>query len=102
MVVLVLGVLGAQCLLGAVATGFVDIADAAGSTLPPTIHPRVYAGGGVIGFGDAGTLLPAATGPLSSVMVAMATDPVEGRRGYWLASADGSVYTAGGAAFWLS
>ncbi len=65
-------------------------------------RPQVYDGGGVIGFGDAQPLatVPATT-PLNSVMVAIAAAPGPGQ-GYWLAAADGGVFTAGDARFYGS
>ncbi len=64
---------------------------------------HVYPGGGVIGFGDAQAINPP-TGPVNSVMVAMATDPASTARdqGYWLASADGGVFARGSAAYYGS
>jgi len=69
-----------------------------------TARPRVYEGGGVIGFGDAQTINAQPAGQLSSVMVAMAADPVatQSDQGYWLASADGGVFTEGSAPFFGS
>jgi hypothetical protein len=70
----------------------------------PAVHPRVYPGGGVIGFGDArSTNTPIGTG-LSSVMVAMAANPAAtvSNQGYWLASADGGVFAQGNAGFYGS
>ena len=66
----------------------------------PQIAPHVYQGGGVIGFGDAQSI-NAPIGALSSVMVAMVADPVAttGHQGYWLAAADGGVFTQGSAPF---
>jgi hypothetical protein len=74
------------------------------------IHPRAYAGGGVIGFGDAQNLNSAPLGTLSSVMVTMAVNPVPpvGRstgsatQGYWTVSADGGVFAFGNAGFYGS
>ncbi|MGH9018302.1 MAG: CHAP domain-containing protein, partial [Acidimicrobiales bacterium] len=60
------------------------------------VAPHAYAGSGVMAFGDApseGT----PTGVLGSVMTAMAVTP-DGR-GYWLAGADGGVFTEGDAPF---
>jgi hypothetical protein len=74
----------------------------AGAAIPLTVHPHVYVGGGVIGFGDASTLNAPPSAPLSSVMVGMAADPVAGTQGYWLASADGGVFAYGSAAFYGS
>jgi CHAP domain len=69
-----------------------------------TPQPRVYAGGGVIGFGDArATNTPIGSG-LNSVMVAMAANPaaIGVNQGYWLASADGGVFAQGNAGFYGS
>ncbi len=74
----------------------------AGATSPLSTHPHVYAGDGVIGFGDARTLNPPPSTPLSSVIVAMAADPVPGSQGYWLASADGGVFAYGSSLFYGS
>jgi len=69
-----------------------------------TVRPHVYAGGGVIGFGDAQTVNTTPSSPLSSVMVAMTADPTStaSDEGYWLASADGGVFTEGSARFFGS
>ncbi len=67
-------------------------------------QPRVYQGGGVIGFGDArSTNTPLGSG-LSSVMVGMATNPASTpeNQGYWLAAADGGVFAQGNAGFYGS
>jgi hypothetical protein len=69
-----------------------------------TPQPRVYVGGGVIGFGDArATNTPIGSG-LNSVMVAMAANPAATgvNQGYWLASADGGVFAQGNAGFYGS
>ena len=65
--------------------------------------PHIYAGGGVLGFG-APQVAPPITLPLSSVMVAMAPNPAAplANEGYWLASADGGVYSQGNAGFYGS
>ena len=65
--------------------------------------PHIYAGGGVLGFG-APQVAPPLTAPLNSVMVAMAPNPVApaNNEGYWLASADGGVYTQGNAGYYGS
>src|SRR5665213_2237209 len=65
--------------------------------------PHIYAGGGVLGFG-APQVAPPLTLPLDSVVVAMAANPVAPAtdEGYWLASADGGVYTQGNAGFYGS
>ena len=67
------------------------------------VRAHVYQGGGVIGFGDA-QAINAPTLPLSSVMVAMATDPATSAsdQGYWLAAADGGVFAEGSAPFYGS
>jgi hypothetical protein len=67
-------------------------------------HPHVYAGGGVIPFGDAQSVNRPPDAPLGSVIVAMAVDPAStaARQGYWLASADGGVFTEGQAPFYGS
>ncbi len=68
------------------------------------LHPRAYAGGGVIPFGDAQSINRQPDAPLGSVIVAMAVDPAStaARQGYWLASADGGVFTGGQAPFFGS
>jgi hypothetical protein len=73
-------------------------------TAGAAVRPRVYQGGGVIDFGDAQNIDPPIGGQLSSVMVAMAADPAasEANQGYWLASADGGVFTEGSAPFFGS
>ncbi|HEY4928715.1 MAG TPA: CHAP domain-containing protein [Acidimicrobiales bacterium] len=65
--------------------------------------PHIYAGGGVLGFGAPQVAPPLAL-PLNSVMVAMASNPVAplSDEGYWMASADGGVYTEGNAAYYGS
>src|SRR5271166_5884459 len=67
------------------------------------VGPRVYQGGGVIGFGDAQPI-NALHAALGSVMVGMATNPASTpeHQGYWLAGADGGVYAEGNAAFYGS
>jgi len=58
----------------------------------PQIASHVYAGGGVIAFGDASPSINAPIGSaLSSVMVGMAVDPAStaAQPGYWLVAADG-------------
>ncbi|MGA8725167.1 MAG: CHAP domain-containing protein, partial [Acidimicrobiales bacterium] len=67
------------------------------------VGPRVYQGGGVIGFGDAQPI-NALHATLGSVMVGMATNPASTpeHQGYWLAGADGGVYAEGDAAFYGS
>ena len=66
-----------------------------------TARPHVYAGGGVFDFGDAQAINTPSPVPLESVMVAMALDPAStaAHQGYWLASADGGVFSEGGAVF---
>ncbi len=79
----------------------------AGATAAPGApRPQIYQGGGVIGFGDAQALatVPPTT-PLNSVMVAIAAVPGSASstgQGYWLAAADGGVFTAGNAGFYGS
>jgi hypothetical protein len=92
--------------------GLVALVAAIGSPLPArtadaapvTTHPRVYQGGGVLGFGDAQPINVQPATPLSSVMVAMAANPESTRshQGYWLAAADGGVFTEGNAPFYGS
>jgi hypothetical protein len=67
-------------------------------------RPRVYQGGGVLGFGDAQSVNVQPSAPLSSVMVAMAANPASTAtaQGFWLASADGGVFTEGNAHFFGS
>jgi hypothetical protein len=79
-------------------------AGAAASESGSVSHPHVYAGGGVIGFGDAQPIDPASNGSLNSEMVAMATDPAStaSNQGYWTASADGGVFAWGAAHFYGS
>ncbi len=76
-------------------------AQAAGIT---PLGPRVYQGGGVIGFGDARATNTPIGSALSSVMVAMATNPASTpeNQGYWLAAADGGVFAQGNAGFYGS
>jgi hypothetical protein len=100
-----------RTLLLAATVGTVVVAAAGASTIAagPAAgamgpHPRVYQGGGVIGFGDArSTNTPIGSG-LSSVMVAMAANPVATpeNQGYWLAAADGGVFAQGNAGFYGS
>jgi hypothetical protein len=82
----------------------------AGAAVTPDVRvtgalaaPHVYAGGGVLGFGAPSVGAPV-TAPLNSVVVAQAANPVAplSDEGYWLASADGGVYTAGDAGFYGS
>jgi len=65
--------------------------------------PHVYAGGGVLGFGAPAVGSPL-TLPLSSVVVAQTANPAAtaADEGYWLASADGGVYTVGNAGYYGS
>jgi hypothetical protein len=75
----------------------------AGASVPSIApHPHVYAGGGIIGFGNAADLATSPPGQLSSVMVGMATDPSTTAQGYWTVSADGGVFAYGAAAFYGS
>jgi hypothetical protein len=76
----------------------------AGSLAVSTARPRVYQGGGVIGFGGAAQVNSVSTTKLNSVMVAMATDPTStaAQQGYWLASADGGVFAQGDAGYYGS
>ncbi len=69
-----------------------------------SVRPRVYQGGGVIGFGDAQSINATPSSALSSVMVAMTPDPAatQAAQGYWLASADGGVFAEGSAHFFGS
>ena len=82
----------------------------AGAAVTPDVRvtgalaaPHVYAGGGVLGFG-APNVGASVTAPLNSVVVAQAANPVAplSNEGYWLASADGGVYTMGDAGFYGS
>jgi hypothetical protein len=87
------GLLLALVPLASVLTG------AVGSGAPPVAAatPHVYAGGGMIGFGNVDGAAPALPEPLSSpVAVGAATSD---GKGYWLAAADGGVFTSGDAAF---
>jgi hypothetical protein len=71
----------------------------------PQIASHVYAGGGVIAFGDASPSINAPIGSaLSSVMVGMAVDPASAaaQPGYWLVAADGGVFAQGSAGFYGS
>ena len=65
--------------------------------------PHIYAGGGVLGFGAPQVGAPI-TGPLNSVVVSMAANPVApaDNEGYWLASADGGVNALGNAGYYGS
>jgi hypothetical protein len=65
--------------------------------------PHIYAGGGVLAFGAPNVGSPI-TLPLSSVVVAQTANPVAplSDEGYWLASADGGIYTVGDAGFYGS
>jgi hypothetical protein len=67
------------------------------------VAPHIYAGGGVVGFGAPDVGSPV-TAPLSSVVVAQTADPAatSSDEGYWLASADGGVYTVGDAGYYGS
>ncbi len=68
------------------------------------IATRAYQGGGVIGFGNARSTNTSLASGLSSVMVAMATNPASTpeNQGYWLAAADGGVFAQGNAGFYGS
>jgi hypothetical protein len=62
-----------------------------------TLAARTYPGGGMIGFGSVALGAPDLPQPLDSpVSVGVATPD---GKGYWLASADGGVFTAGDAPF---
>jgi hypothetical protein len=61
--------------------------------------PRVYDGNGVIPFGDA-AFHGSPSNALSSLVTAMA--PTRDGNGYWLAGADGGVFSFGDAPFWGS
>ncbi len=76
----------------------------AGAASTSVVRPHVYAGGGVIGFGDAQPINAPVGAALSSVMVAMAANPTStaSHQGYWLAAADGGVFAQGNAAFYGS
>jgi hypothetical protein len=91
----------------AVATGalaLVAVVPAAGASTAALAVPHVYAGGGVLGFGDAQSIDPVPHAQLNSVVVAMATNPASTapNQGYWLASADGGVFAGGNAGFYGS
>ena len=91
--------------VGFVAAAAPSSAAPAGSALVGSAlsAPHVYSGGGVLTFGATDLAAPP-TLPLSSVVVAQTADPaatVSGE-GYWLASADGGVYTVGDAGFYGS
>jgi hypothetical protein len=85
---------------GAITTG---AGPARAGTIAP-LQPRVYQGGGVIAFGNARSTNTPIGSALSSVMVAMATNPVSTpeNQGYWLAAADGGVFAQGNAGFYGS
>ncbi len=91
--------------LSVVAIGALAVPSAARAAPGPhaAVGPRVYQGGGVIGFGDAQPI-NALHSTLGSVMVAMATNPASTpqHQGYWLAGADGGVYAEGNAGFFGS
>ena len=88
--------------LASLSLGIVSVITA--SSAGAAARPRVYQGGGVIPFGDAQPVNATPSGQLNSVMVAMAANPVAtaSDQGYWLASADGGVYTEGNAGFFGS
>ncbi len=87
----------------ALAAGLALLPGAAGAAVPH-LAPRVYAGGGVLGFGDAAAVNAPQGAPLSSVMVALAPNPAADadHQGYWLAGADGGVFAEGNAGFYGS
>ena len=92
--------------LAALAAPVVAAPPAGATAAPGAPRPQIYQGGGVIGFGDAQALatVPPTT-PLNSVMVAIAAVPGSASstgQGYWLAAADGGVFTAGDAGFYGS
>jgi hypothetical protein len=68
------------------------------------VVPHVYGGGGVIGFGDAQPINGPIGTSLNSVMVTMAVNPAStaSDQGYWLAGADGGIFTFGDAGFYGS
>jgi hypothetical protein len=86
--------------LGIAALVAVPTAGAATPSIGP--HPHVYAGGGVIAYGDAQILNKAPADKFSSLIVAQAVDPSTAAQGYWLASADGGVFAYGSAGFFGS
>jgi hypothetical protein len=91
--------------VGLVATAPPSSAAPLGSNLVGTAlaSPHVYAGGGVLAF-NAPDLATPTTVPLNSVVVAQTANPAASQNdeGYWLASADGGVYTVGDAGFYGS
>ena len=60
------------------------------------LSAHAYAGGGMIGFGNVALGAPAMPEPLDSPVLVGAATP-DGK-GYWLASADGGVFSFGDAA----
>ena len=96
-------------LLGLLGWSPVSAAAQARPSLSPSVsvghaeHPHVYAGRGVIAFGNAQPLNASPT-TLSSVMVAIVANPASTAtsQGYWLASADGGVFAEGNAQFYGS
>ncbi|MGH9081503.1 MAG: hypothetical protein ACRDYE_15765, partial [Acidimicrobiales bacterium] len=102
-----------QTLLAVALTGAVMLVGAGAMTLAAgpaeaasigAAQPRVYQGGGVIGFGDAASINAPIGSALSSVMVGVAANPASspGNQGYWLAAADGGVFAQGNAGFYGS
>jgi len=91
-------------LVVAAVVGTAAAAPPSGASTSARLAPHIYPGNGVIGFGSAAALGPAIPQPLSSVMVAVAADPAStpSDQGYWLASADGGVFTQGSARFYGS
>ena len=91
--------------VGLVATAPPSSAAPTGSTLVGSVlaAPHIYPGGGVLSFNTPFLAAPT-TVPLNSVVVAQAVNPVatESDEGYWLASADGGVYSVGNAGFYGS
>ncbi len=71
-----------------------------------TVSPHVYPGGGVLGYGSRSQspLTFPLTATLNSLVVAQAGDPsaTVAHEGYWLASADGGVYSMGAAGYFGS
>ncbi len=90
--------------LAALTTASVQPGTAGATPVALSVHPHVYQGGGVIGFGDATHFATDLGAGLSSVMVAMATDPAStaGDQGYWLVAADGGVFAEGAASYYGS
>ena len=101
--VLTATVLGTSVLSVLVVAGILSVVSPA-VPAQAAARPHIYAGGGVIGFGDAATINAPPASPPASVMVAMAADPASttATEGYWLASADGGVYAEGSAEYFGS